>query len=163
MKLTCCTWNCLLELGAHSRHITQIGIYFILRNNCHIDIPWNISKIFYWIYFFVCSTHGFDIELHDILYSILCKLYILRIGVLDWYKHCADCAGVCDEIIKIVGHSLDFHLGTCTCFDEVENVSAGFFLLLFCCCCFFTNTGFCSEILKSALFPSLERSIHLFV
>ena len=23
MKLTCCTWDCLLEHGAHSRHITQ--------------------------------------------------------------------------------------------------------------------------------------------
>ena len=33
MKLTCCNWDCLLEHGAHSRHITQIGMYFILRNN----------------------------------------------------------------------------------------------------------------------------------
>ena len=88
MKLTCCTWDCLLEHGAHSRHITQIGIYFILRNNWHIDVPWNISKIFFWMFFF-CSTHGLDIELYDILYSILCKLYILRIDVLDWHIHCA--------------------------------------------------------------------------
>ena len=103
MKLTCCTWDFLLGHGAHSRHITQIGIYFILRNNSHIDVPWNISKIFYWISFF-CSTHGFDIELYDILCSILCKLYILRIGVLDWYIHCAR---VWYEIIKIVEHSFD--------------------------------------------------------
>ena len=30
----------------------QIWIYFILINNWHIDIPWNIAKIFYWISFF---------------------------------------------------------------------------------------------------------------
>ena len=46
------------------------------------------------------------------------------------------------EIIKIVVHSLDFHLGSCKSFDEVENVSG----------IFFTDTGFCSEILKYALF-----------
>ena len=75
-------------------------------------------------YLFFCSTHGFDIELHDILYSILCKLYILRIGVLDWHIHCAR---VWYKIIKIVGHCLDFHLGSCKCFDEVENASGNFF------------------------------------
>ena len=52
MTLTCCTWDCLLEHGAHSRHMTQIGIYFIFMNNWHIDVPWNISEIFYWMYFF---------------------------------------------------------------------------------------------------------------
>ena len=91
-------------------------------------------------YFFFCSTHGFDIELYDILYCILCKLYILRIGVLDWHIHCAR---VWYEIIKNVEHSLDFHLGSCKGFDEVENVSDNFPL---------TDTGLCSEILKYALF-----------
>ena len=86
-------------------------------------------------YIFFCSTHGFAIELYDILYSILCKLYILRIGVLDWHIH----ARVWYEIIKIVEHNLDFHLGSCKRFDEVENVSGIFFL---------TDTGVCSEILK---------------
>ena len=51
--------------------------------------------------FFFCSTHGFDIELY-ILYSILCKLYILRIDVLDWHIHCVR---VWYEIIKIIEHS----------------------------------------------------------
>ena len=91
-------------------------------------------------YIFFCSTHGFDIELYDILYSILHKLYILRIGVFDWHIHCAR---VWYEIIKIVEHSLDFHLGSCKRFREVENVSGIFFL---------TDAGFCSEILKYALF-----------
>ena len=66
-------WN----MGHTAGTLRKIGIYLLLRNNRHIDVPWNISKIFYWIFFF-CSTHGFDIELYDILYSILCKLYILR-------------------------------------------------------------------------------------
>ena len=125
MKLTCCTWDCLLEHGALSRQVTQIEIYFILRNSWHIDVPSNISKMFYWIFFF-CSTHGFDIELYDVLYNILCKLYILWVGVLEWHIHCAR---VWYEIINIVEHSLDFYLGSCKC----------------------------SEILKSALFPSFGK------
>ena len=124
MKLTCCTWDCLLENGAHSRHMMQIGMYFILRYNWHMDVPWNISKIFYWISFFFLFNTRFDIELYDILYNILCKLYILWIGVLDWHIHCAR---VWYEIIKIVEHSLVFHLGSCNRFDEVGNVSGNFF------------------------------------
>ena len=77
-------WN----MGHTAGTLRKIGIYLILRNNWHTDVPWYISKIFYWISFF-CSAHGFDIELYDILYSILCKLYILRIAVLDWHIHCA--------------------------------------------------------------------------
>ena len=117
-------------MGHTAGTLRKIGIYVILRNNWHIDVPWNISKIFYWISFFFCSTHGFDIELYDVLYHILCKLYILRIGVLDWHIHCA---WVCHEIIKIVEHSLA-HLGSCKCFDEVENVSGFFnwYRILFC-------------------------------
>ena len=79
-------------------------------------------------YLFFCSAHGFDIELYDILYSILCKVYILRIGVLDWHIHCAR---VWYEILKIVEHSLDFHLGSCKRFDEVENVSGNFYASAF--------------------------------
>ena len=54
---------------------------------------------------FFYSTHGFDIELYDILYSILCKFYILRIGVLDWHIHCAR---VWYEIIKLLSTVLTF-------------------------------------------------------
>ena len=81
-------------------------------------------KIFYGMCFFLFNTWFFDIELCDILYSISCKLYILWIGVLDWHRHCVR---VWCEIIKIVEHSLDFHLGSCKPFDEVENVSGIFF------------------------------------
>ena len=117
-------WN----MGHTAGTLRKIGIYFILRNNWHIDVPWNISKIFCWISFFFSIQHmDCDIELYDILYSILCKLYILRIGVLEWHIHCAR---VWYEIIKIVEHSLDFYLGSCECFDEVENVSGNFFWLI---------------------------------
>ena len=54
------------------------------------------------------------------VYSILCKLYILWIGVLDWHIHCAR---VWYEIIKIVEHSLDFQLGSWKSLHNVENVS----------------------------------------
>ena len=52
MKLTHCTWDCLLEHGAQAGTLRKIWIYFILRNNWHKDDPWNISKIFCWISFF---------------------------------------------------------------------------------------------------------------
>ena len=146
MKLTCCTWDCLLEHAAHSRHITQIGIYFILRNNWHTDVPWNISKIFYWISFFSVQHMIYILSCMIFLFSISCKLYILWIGVLDWHIHCAR---VWYEIIKIVEHSIDFHLRSCKPFDKVENVSGNIFL---------TDAGFCSEILKSALFPSFGKT-----
>ena len=152
MKLTCCTWDCLLEHEAHIRHITQIGTYFILRNNWHIDVPWKISKIFYWTSFFFCSTHGFDIELYGILYGILCKLYILRIGVLDWHIHCA---GVWYEIIEIVQHTLDIHLGTRKRFDEVENVSGKFLFL--------PIQYFVLKFWNLHYFHLFERFIYLFI
>ena len=114
-------WN----MGHTAGTLRKIGIYLILRNNWHTDVPWYISKIFYWISFF-CSAHGFDIELYDILYSILCKLYILRIAVLDWHIHCARL--IWKKKYKLL--SLDFHLGSCKRFDEVENVSGNFFWLI---------------------------------
>ena len=41
-------WN----MGHTAGTLRKIGIHFILRNNWNIDVPWNISKIFYWISFF---------------------------------------------------------------------------------------------------------------
>ena len=90
MKRTWWNWHAVpgtayWNMGHTAGTLRKIGIYLMLRNNCHIDVPWNISKIFYRISFFFCSTHGFDIELYNILYSILWKLYIQRIGVHDWH------------------------------------------------------------------------------
>ena len=45
-------WNMRHTAGT----LRKIGIYFILRNNWRIDVPWNISKIFYWISFFLFNT-----------------------------------------------------------------------------------------------------------
>ena len=84
MKLTWCTWDCLLEHGAHSRHITQIGIHFILRNTWHINVPWNISKIFYWISFF--SSQRMILILN---YIIFCIVY---------YANCTYC-----ELVYLIG------------------------------------------------------------
>ena len=106
--------------------LRKIGIY-LFWEIIDIYMSHEIFLKYFIEYLFFCSTHGFDIELHDILYSILYKLYILRIGVLDWYIHCAR---VWYEIIKIVEHSLDFHLGSCKPFDEVENVSSNLFFLI---------------------------------
>ena len=45
-------WN----MGHTAGTLRKIGIYLILRNNWHIDVPWNISKIFYWVSFFLFNT-----------------------------------------------------------------------------------------------------------
>ena len=136
VKLTCCTWDCLLEHGAHSRHMTQIGIYFILRNNWHIDVPWNISKIFYWISFFFCSTHGSILNC-----MIFCIIYYANCTYCEW------CTWLAHTLCKGLIWNYNFHLGSCKRFDEVGNVLGNFF----------TDTGFCSEILKPALFPSFGK------
>ena len=126
MKLICCTWDCLLEHGAHSwGTLRKIGIYLILRNYWHIDVPWNISRIFYWISFFSVQ-HMVSI----LKCMIFCMIY---------YANCTYCELVYligtlivqgFEIIKIVEHSLDFYLGSCKRFDEFENVLGDFFFLL---------------------------------
>ena len=66
-------WN----MGHTAGTLRKIGIYFISRNNWHMDVPWNISKLFYWIYFF-CSTHGYDIELYGIF------VYLAIVHIANW-------------------------------------------------------------------------------
>ena len=61
MKHTWWNWRAVpgtsyLNMGHTAGTLRKIGIYFILRNNWHIDVPWNIYKIFYWIYFFLFNT-----------------------------------------------------------------------------------------------------------
>ena len=126
MKLTCCTRDCLLEHGVHSRHVTQIGIYFILRNNWHIDVPWNISKIFYWIPF-LSVQHRVSILNCMIFCTVFyanftyCELvYLIGTYIMQGF----------DMKLEIVEQSLDFHLGSWKRFDEVENVSDFFFIWL---------------------------------
>ena len=61
MKHTWWNWHAVpgtayLNMGHTAGTLRKIGIYFILRNNWHIDVPWNISKIFYWMSFFLFNT-----------------------------------------------------------------------------------------------------------
>ena len=89
-------------------------------------------------YHFFCSTHGFNIELYDILKNILQIVHIA-----NWCTWLAPT--LCKGLIwnyKNCWAQLWLSLGYCKHFDEVENVSG----------IFFTDTGFCSEILKYALF-----------
>ena len=125
MKLTCCTWTAHWNMGHTAGTLRKIGIYLILRNNWHIDVPWNISKIFYWIFFF--SVHHMVLILNCVIFCIVyyanCTyselMYLIGTYIVQGY-----------EIIKIVEHSLDFHLGSYKRFDEVENESGKFFLLI---------------------------------
>ena len=114
-------WN----MGHAAGTLRKIGIYFIWRNNWHIDVPWNISKIFYWISFFsvqhmvsILNCMIFCIDYHA--NCTYCELMYL----IGTYWHCAR---VWYWSMKIVEHSLDFHLRSCKHFDGVENVSGKYF------------------------------------
>ena len=61
MKHTCWNWHAVpgtayWNMGHTAGTLREIGIYFNLINNWHTDVPWNISKIFYWISFFLFNT-----------------------------------------------------------------------------------------------------------
>ena len=112
--------------GTQQAHYANKDVFYFEKESTYRYPMKYFSSILLNIFFF-CSTHGFDIELYDILYSILCKLYILRIGVLDWHIHCAR---VWYEIKNIVQHSLDFHLGCCRRFNEVEMYQVFFVWLI---------------------------------
>ena len=93
-------------------------------------------KYFYWISFF-WSTHGFDIESYDVLYFILCKLYIFRICVLDWHIHC------------LIWNYKNCCAQPWLSFGILQELRWSWECISY---FFFTDTGFCSEILKYALF-----------
>ena len=78
MKLTCCTWDCLLEHGAHSRHITQIWMCFILKNNWDIYVPWNSYKILYRIFF---SVQHMVLILNCMIF---CIVYYTNFAYWEW-------------------------------------------------------------------------------
>ena len=128
-------WN----MGYRAGTLRKIGIYFILRNYWHIDVPCNISKIFNWIFFFLLNTW--------FRYWIVWYFgkYIMQIvHIANW------CTWLAHTLCKglIWNHKNRWaqpwlSLGFCKRFNEVENVSGNFFL---------TDTRFRSEILKYALF-----------
>ena len=92
-------------------------------------------------YIFLCSTHGFHIELYDSLYSILRKVYTLRIRVLEWH------------IAYIVqGFDMKFKKMLSTALTFIWDPTSASMKLRKYQVFFLTDTGFCSEIFKYALF-----------
>ena len=104
-------WN----MGHTAGILCKIRIYFILRNNWHIDVPWNISRIFYWISFF--SVQHMVSILNCMIFCIVYYANCTYCGLVYLIGTCI-LQGVWYEIIKIVERSLDFHLGSCKRFDE---------------------------------------------
>ena len=70
-------WN----MGHTAGTLLKIGIYFILRNNWHIDIPWNVSKIF--LFFSV----------HHMLSILNCMIFCIV-----YYANCTYC-----ELVYLIG------------------------------------------------------------
>ena len=84
----------------------KIGIYFILINNWHIDVSWNISKTFIEYLFFVLFNTWFRYWIVWYFVSILCKFYISRIGVLDWHMYIVQ--GFDVKLLKLSSTALTF-------------------------------------------------------
>ena len=86
MKLTCVRGTAYWNMGHTAGTLRKIGIYFILRNNWHINVPWNISKIFNWISFFSVQH----------MVSILnCMIFCIRVV---YYANCTYC-----ELVYLIG------------------------------------------------------------
>ena len=141
MKHTWWNWHAVLgtaylNMGHTAGTLRKIGIYFILRNNWHIDVPWNISKIFYCVYIFFLFNTWFRywIVWHFVYYIMqivhivnwctwlghtLCK------GLIWNYKNCWAQPWLSFGILQALPWSWE-------CIRYF----------------FWTGTGFCSEILK---------------
>ena len=122
-------WN----MGHTAGTLRKIGTYFILRNNWHIDAPWNISK--YLIeYLFFCSTHDFYIELYDILYSIFWKLvYLIGTYIVQGFDM---------KLWKLLSTALAFIWDPASALVKLRMYQV----------ISLTDTWFCSEMLKYVLF-----------
>ena len=122
-------WN----MGHTAGTLRKIGTYFILRNNWHIDVPWNISK--YLIeYLFFCSTHGFYIELYDVFYSIFWKLvYLIGTYIVQGFDM---------ELWKLLSTALAFIWDPASALVKLRMYQV----------ISLTDTWFCSEMLKYVLF-----------
>ena len=111
-------WNMEHTAGT----LRKMGIYFILRNNWQIDVPWNISKIFYRISFFSVQ------HMVSILNCMIFLWYIMQIvHIANWCTWLAHT--LCKGLIWNYENSWAqpwLHLGSCKCFNEVENVSGNF-------------------------------------
>ena len=92
MKYTWWNWHAVpgtayWNMGHTAGTLRKIGIYFILINNWHIDVPWNISKIFhfYFGYLFFSVQHMVLV----LNYMIFCTVY---------YANCTYC-----ELVHLIG------------------------------------------------------------
>ena len=118
-------WN----MGHTAGTLRKLGIYFILRNNWHIDVPWDISKIFYWISFFLFNTwFRYWIVWYFVLYIMQIVHFANRCtwlahtlwkGLIWNYKNCW------------VQPWLSFGILQALRWSEVENVSVFFFFFFF--------------------------------
>ena len=119
-------WN----MGHTAGTLRKIGIYFILRNNWHINVPWNISKIFYWISFFSVQ-HMVSI----LNCMIFCIVYYANWTYCDWctwlvapgnptlcvgshnqpYKNLSAGATKCKNEIKFICITFQFCISTLSC------------------------------------------------
>ena len=129
-------WN----MGHTAGTLRKMGIYFVWRNNWHIDVPWNISKIFYRIYFFSVQH----------MVSILnCMIFFIV-----YYANCTYCElvyligtyivqGFDIKLLKLVSTALT-SFGILQVLQWSWECIRKFF--------FVTDTGSCSEVLKYALF-----------
>ena len=131
-------WN----MGQTAGTLRKIGIYFILRNNWHIDVPWNISKIFYWISFFLFNTW---FQYWIVICMIFCIVH---------YAICTYC-----ELVYLIGtyivQGFDMKLQKLLSVALTfiwDPASASMKLRMYQVIFFLTDARFCSEILKYALF-----------
>ena len=128
-------WN----MGHTAGTLRKIGIYFILRNNWHIDVPWNISKIFI-EYLFFSVQHMVSI-LNCIIFCIVyyanCTyselVYLIKTYIVQGFDM---------KLRKLLSTALTFIWDPASASMNLRMYQA-FFL---------TDTGFCFEISKYALF-----------
>ena len=91
MKHTWWNWHAVpgtahWTMGHTAGTLRKIGIYFIFINNWHIDVPWNISKMIYWISFF--SVQFMVSILNCMLFCIIYISQIVHIAKwCTWLAH----------------------------------------------------------------------------
>ena len=140
MKHTWWNWHALpgtayWNMGHTAGTLRKIGIYFILRNDWHIDVPWNISKIFYWISFFFSVQH-------------MVSIFNCMIFCIVYYGNCTYCElvyligtyivqGFDMKLWKLLSTALTFILDPASASMKLRMYQVTFFL---------TDTGFCWKL-----------------
>ena len=139
MKLTCCTWDCLLEHGAHSRHITQNRdiSYFEkwLTYRCPMKYFWNILlNIFFSVQHMVSILNHM---IFCIVYYANCTYWELVYLIGTYIVQGFDM-----KLWKLLNTALTFIWDPASTSMKLRMYQVSFL----------TDIGFCYEILKYALF-----------